>query len=357
MMKVKLVTDINDLSIPKNEWDEAVNQNETNTIFQTYDWFKCWWSIFGPAYSLFIILIFENDKIMGIAPMAIDNSSRRNRKLVFIGDGNSDYLDFIITEQKNDVLHEIFNTINKHSQDWDSLILGNIPTYSTTTGLISALSQSIGLYCSIQNTIVCPTLVIKDRETEAKNIVNKYSTKRPYNYFKRSGTLDHRIINDSNQLTEELERFFTQHIERWKNTPYPSLFLNDKNKEFYRLLAKTILPKKRLLFSVIEHNGNPISYHYGFDYNASLIWYKPSYSLDYSKKSPGILMIRYLINYALENKKSELDFTIGDESFKKRFTNSERYNSTLIVYNRLFPYSILKLKNLAKHVLQSIIRH
>ncbi|MCK4585932.1 MAG: GNAT family N-acetyltransferase, partial [Gammaproteobacteria bacterium] len=134
----------------------------------------------------------------------------------------------------------------------------------------------------------------------------------------------------------------------------PSLFLSERNKEFYRLLAKMLLPQKKLLFSVIKYNGTPLSYHFGFDYNSSLIWYKPSYSREYSKKSPGVLMIRYLINYALDNNRSELDFTIGDESFKKRFTNSERYNSTLIIYNKFTPYLVLKFKILVKHLLKSL---
>ena len=87
-----------------------------------------------------------------------------------------------------------------------------------------------------------------------------------------------------------------------------------------------------LLFSMVEFNDQPIAFHYGFDYNDTVLWYKPSFDVEHASHSPGLVLLRYLIGYAIDQKRHELDFTIGDEPFKSRFTNSKRKTVSLKVF-------------------------
>jgi CelD/BcsL family acetyltransferase involved in cellulose biosynthesis len=83
----------------------------------------------------------------------------------------------------------------------------------------------------------------------------------------------------------------------------------------------------------VEFNGQPIAFHFGFDYFGSLIWYKPSFDVRYAEHSPGLLLTRKIIEDGLQRSKRELDFTIGEEAFKDRFANVSRFNVTLSVYH------------------------
>jgi CelD/BcsL family acetyltransferase involved in cellulose biosynthesis len=126
-----------------------------------------------------------------------------------------------------------------------------------------------------------------------------------------------------------LDTFFEQHVARWSSGKGHSLFLDECNRMFYRELAMDMAQKEWVLFSVVEFNGLPIAIHYGFDYNGSLLWYKPSFDVTYAKHSPGLVLLRYLIDYAIKQDRCEFDFTIGDEEFKSRFTNHMRKTVSL----------------------------
>lgn len=63
----------------------------------------------------------------------------------------------------------------------------------------------------------------------------------------------------------------------------------------------------------------------------------------YRAYSPGTLMLKYLIEHAIKIKSEEVDFTIGDESFKSRFSNHVRYNQNLVIYRSKFICVILTL--------------
>jgi len=86
---------------------------------------------------------------------------------------------------------------------------------------------------------------------------------------------------------------------------------------------------------VVEFNGLPIAFHFGFDYSGSIIWYKPSFDVQYAEHSPGLLLTRKIIEDGLARSRRELDFTIGDEAFKGRFANLSRFNIALSVYHNL----------------------
>ena len=70
-MNFTLVTDINQINIDKNTWNALVLQNQTNTIFQTYEWFHSWWEAFGDEYQLVFIIIKDEDHLKGFAPLMI----------------------------------------------------------------------------------------------------------------------------------------------------------------------------------------------------------------------------------------------------------------------------------------------
>ena len=133
-----------------------------------------------------------------------------------------------------------------------------------------------------------------------------------------------------------LPRYFDQHVRRWRAKGARSLFEDPLQREFYQELASELQAPGWLLFSVVELEGEPLAFHFGFDYGGSFIWYKPSFEMRHAARSPGLLLIRYMIEDALERNRREVDFTIGDEQFKERFANAERTNVNVAVYhNRL----------------------
>jgi hypothetical protein len=57
------------------------------------------------------------------------------------------------------------------------------------------------------------------------------------------------------------------------------------------------------------------------------------YYIEVTAEGDEGLVVRRLIEDALARSKKELDFTIGDEAFKARFANHERFNGYVSVYS------------------------
>jgi CelD/BcsL family acetyltransferase involved in cellulose biosynthesis len=194
--------------------------------------------------------------------------------------------------------------------------------------------------------IRCPYLPIHGQHDEVSKLINKYSNKRPFNYFRRQGKLEFRVLAEAETETH-LPIFFSQHIQRWSDTNTPSLFNDTRNQLFYKNLSEQLSATDWLHFSILELDKTPLAYHYGFDYEGKFYWYKPSFNIDYSSRSPGTLLIRYLIQSALECDRQEFDFTIGNEPFKRRFTKNARHNTNLHIFRNKRSYWVKNVLFLA----------
>jgi CelD/BcsL family acetyltransferase involved in cellulose biosynthesis len=332
-MHIKFVADDLDMPLSHEDWNELVTQNETDTLFQTYEWFTSWYKTFAENNGLCLLVIIDQNKPIGFAPLVTTNHENKYKTLQLAGYSNADYLDFVTPTQKGAAINLIFDYLVDKFNGWDRILLNNIPHNSSTISYVKNACNRLNLRYLQSNAINCPYLEIEGHHKEVAKLLNKYSNKRPLNYFRRQGELTYRVLN-KDELEEHLPLFFSQHINRWANTPSPSLFNNPMNQLLYKNLAEQLINTDWLHFSVVELNGTPLSYHYGFDYNGKYYWYKPSFNIDYSSHSPGTLLIRYLIESALSRNRKEFDFTIGNESFKKRFANNSRQNINLHIFRR-----------------------
>ncbi len=345
-MKFELFQAIEQLNIDSETWNELTKNNKTNSIFQTFEWFKCWWDSCGSDYQLSLIIGSENDQIGIIAPLMISIENNGKKHLRFAGDINSDYCDMIVHGNRENILAQTLDWILNSTLDFDRIILKNIPFESGLSRNFEHLCHTHGLYYINTVKSISPTLLLKDNDNFAHKVINKYSVKRHLNKIKRNGTISFKIIevNSLDNAKQELNNFFQQHIKRFQKKNEPSLFTFEKYINFYTNLVEVMGKKKWLHFSTLEFNGKQVAYHIGFSYNNSFIWYKPSFDIDYSHFSPGSVLLRYLISYALENGYDEFDFSIGDEEYKNRYCNLIRSNDNLFIYKSRLDFYLHSIK-------------
>jgi CelD/BcsL family acetyltransferase involved in cellulose biosynthesis len=82
---------------------------------------------------------------------------------------------------------------------------------------------------------------------------------------------------------------------------------------------------------VLELDGEPAAFHFGFEYDGRLIWYKASFAVELRDCGPGEVLLGKLFEYARSRALLELDFTRGVEPFKLRFANATRQSYALRV--------------------------
>jgi CelD/BcsL family acetyltransferase involved in cellulose biosynthesis len=353
-MKITLVSDIHHLPVNRNEWNTLASLNQTNTPFQTFEWFTSWWKIFGGENQLYLLLIYEGTHLVALAPLMLQRSYNK-KMLSFISDVNADYCDLIIGHgNKESVLNLILDYLVRHHDQWDSLSLRNIPEHSNTTTLIKRYCSKNNLHL-IESSISCPVLSTGGPQDTSRMKTSR-TIRRHMNYFNKNGGVTFNIFESLEDAENVLDLFFEQHIQRWGLINQPSLFCDVRYQKFYRELLHNAWSTGWLFFSSLQFNNKPIAFHFGLDHNAKVYWYKPSFDIAFRKRSPGKILINHLIEYCIHNNKTEFDFTLGDEPFKKEYTNTIRNNTNLRIFTKRTNYIMELLQRKSKKIIKYLLR-
>jgi len=315
------------------QWNELVRADTGATVFQTREWVTAWWAVFGETGRMLMVCLSDDGKLVGLAPL-MQMAAGTTDEIVFIGHGRADYLDFISRpEDRERVISAALRAMHEES-GWSIARLRNIPAGSATARFLPGACRTAGLWLLRGPDEICPALVNDGTEPTPADFLGKYRVRRASNALRRMGHFEVRDIGTIEEAKAHLPDFFEQHILRWKDTATPSLFHDHANRRFYERLVENLLPAGYLLFSVAELDGRPIAYHFGFDFGGRVLWYKPSYDKAFSARSPGSTIIEHLIGHVVKRGRRELDFTVGAEPFKQRYSNNERRNINLRIFKR-----------------------
>jgi CelD/BcsL family acetyltransferase involved in cellulose biosynthesis len=341
-IEVSVISDFDELHPRRAEWNELVARAGTSTIFQTYECHASWWKVFGNTGRLLVLIAEADGELVGIAPLMLVEHGRPwgTRKVVqFIGARSFDYADFIVHCDWPAVSALLAARLGEIAPDVDTLYCRDVPQDSATIPALVDVFSAHGWRLDVRRLYSAPTRLFNDPAAD-RQLANKKSLKRHYNYFMRTGLLEFRDCRSAEEVMPYLDAFFEQHIGRRSSTDTPSVFLDDRARVFFRELVRSLTPHGWLLFSVVLFDQKPIAMHFGFEYGDRLTWYKPAFAIEFAKHSPGEVLIKHLLEYALERKVGELDFTIGDEAFKYRFANHTRANYAVRAFRRARVYHL-----------------
>jgi CelD/BcsL family acetyltransferase involved in cellulose biosynthesis len=334
---VEVSREFADLPIDRAQWNAIAAKTASATVFQTYEWFECWWAAFGERKRLHVVTLWDGDLLAGIAPLMIVRHAGL-RHLEFVGSPNADYQDFILGNCPEQLMSTLARHFHACRGEWDIMTLRNVPTDSPTFALLPAAMRSLGLGVTDFERIACPTLEISSRPVAIRQLLDRYSFRRRVRQLERHGELTFTRCSTAAQVDHYLPRFFEQYVERRRGSAAAEVFSRGDVRAFFVALAKSMLPSGWLHFSVLECAGQPVSFHFGFEFGDRLYWYKPSFDLKLARLSPGTVLLWHLIRDSTERGLKELDFTVGAEAFKYRYANLQRTNVNLRVFRRRWLY-------------------
>jgi len=331
--------------ISSDAWNSLLARSEINTVFLTQQWINCWWDVLGSDNELLLLAAKDGSEIVGIAPLMI------NRKVAqFISAGETDYSDFIInTEKKHEVLTAFFYYLKNNRGLFNRLSLDNIPERSSTVEFIRSLSQKTQWKTIESVSSECSAIEIRDKEEQARASLRKNDVKTRFNYLNKNGRLEYRVLTDIKEIDATLDGFFEMHKDRRLIAGDSSKFLGGRAKEFYRKLADAFLPEGWLRFNVLKFNGELIACHFGFLHENTLLHYTPTFNMDYFKRSPGLVLMKFMLEECLENQVELFDFTRGAEGYKRRFATVTRNNIKFEMFLDNTQYCLIKISQSIKN--------
>ena len=335
-------------------WNEFENQSH-NYCFQNFYWLKNWYLNLDNSkkIEIFNILIFQHKKLVLIAPLCVE-VKEGIKILQWQGGDRSDFM-CGLTIPNNHIdkkdFKEIWKKIKKEIKIFDIVYFKRQPKkiHNTSNPFFSYLKNNEDYV------IRSITLEKSFNFFLEKNIKSKFisDTKRRINGLKKIGELDFKIINNDENLKirSTVKTILYEKILRLEkyNLKHP---FNESAKKFYINFDNKCFKNGNLHVSVLSVNQHAISYHWGVVYKGAFYHLLPTITdSDYNKYAPGRIHLQKLIEWSISNNILKFDFTIGDEEYKKDWSN---YNENLYSYTELnnvfyvFQYIFLYLKILIK---------
>jgi len=331
-------------------WNALARASETATVFQSYEWHAAWWKVFGEDYELRVLLAWDGARLAAIAPWAL---TRKGRELQFIGSGDyaSDYCDLLVDLDRPEAVDALAAWMFARARPWRRVDFRNFPSHSRHRLRLEGCLRARSSYVFSEIEADAPTRILGNAQAD-HDALNKSSLRRHFRHFAKSGKLEFQHLSSEADIAPRLDAFFEQHVGRRALAQGRSQFLDPRQRQLYRELTAALAPRGWLKFAVVSFDGAPIAFHFGFEYGSRFIWYKPAFSAAHAKRSPGEVLLKFLLEDALARGLQEFDFTCGNDAFKYRFANRIRTNHRIQVYSLPVGYWMRRARRLAKQLLR-----
>ena len=345
MMHVTRVSSTEDFAALRDQWDNLLSVSKADTVFLTWEWAFSWWEAFRQADTdLFVLVVTENEKTLGIAPLVL---TRRRfggllalREMKFLGADvvGGDYLDFIIDSRADErqVLRTIFEYIQHHGAEWDFLHLTEVPETSANVPQVAAVAQDLRYRFSQGIRHVCPGAALPETWPAMEALLNK-DFRRNLKYERRQllekrGGIFH--LCDERNLEAEVDAFWTLHEKRWNSKGQAGVFTNPRKREFYRKMATRCAQKQWLRLCFLTLENTPVATLWGFRYGSRFYGLQTGFDPAWRKFSVGHVLLACVVEQAITEGCREYDFLRGTEPYKYDWKARDKNTLGLRIANR-----------------------
>lgn len=318
-MWCEVVSDFDRLEQLSPHWKRLWKSDPQAEIFQTPEWAIAWWRSFGQGSALCSLVVFAADEIVGILPLL-----KRDGVIQFLGTPEADYADMVCEEQwAAEVLVVALKTLRESITGWRECVLQHLSKDSRVLRHYRSLPRQLrdGFHCV--PTERYQTIVFRNkRDAVLSSLMGKNHSRRRKNKLQKAGQVRFRHLQTQQEAETYLNDFFRHHVRRHAVIGRRSAFAGPKSRQFVRTLIERLGPAVR--FGVLELDGRPLAWHFGFEVNGKFLLYQHTFDLDASDYTPGELLLWNLFEYAKDHVAREFDFGSGDEPYKSRFANHSR---------------------------------
>ena len=295
------------------------------TPFQTYIWIESWQKIIGsPVYKTkpVIICLFNEDTLEAIIPLCIKKEGFISI-LEWLGGPNTDYMLPIIKKDSYIFTIDFFNLwsdIKSNIPHHDILHLTKQPAKIgiNKNPFVHSLNSSF-IMNSYQSFIKNDWEDYKEAHISKKVLAD---SRRQRKRLAEIGNLNFKIFSDEEGMSQVTKTMLRQKKRRYQEKEGWDMFQISEFKDFYLGLPKQLSMKASVHCSALLLDTKIIACHWGILEEEKLFYLMPTHEGgEYSKYSAGKLLLEELHKWCSLTGVNYLDFTGGDEHYKKIWTN------------------------------------
>ncbi|MCS7264701.1 MAG: GNAT family N-acetyltransferase [Armatimonadetes bacterium] len=344
--KVKVITNIKQWSNWQEEWNDLLDDSLTfeARIFLSYEWLTTWWQFFSSRKKLMVIA-FGNDKnLVAAAPFFSAPSPifPFARVLKFVGDGNSDYSDFLVRKGFQDSAKLIWQWLFANCSLWDIIALHELPSNSQTISALKRIQIPDGIRVSVLAGEICHRISFDNHFASWREQVSqslREQLKRRERQILRNFSVQFSLAQSSEEVEKVMSQLFALHRLRWGQLGQTGVFIFPKVRQFHIEFAKKALSRGWLKLHRLDLDGSIAAAYYAFKLGDYSGFYSCGFNPKFTRYSVGKVLLAKVIDDAQKEGAKVFDFMRGDENYKSEFGTVTQRNFHLFVWQQEKPIS------------------
>lgn len=320
-MEVRAYTDPGVFEELKSEWNELLHRSTTDVVFLTHEWQSTWWNAYDAGDLWIVTCRDDSGRLMGIGPWFIQNRDGE-RVIRTIGCVDvTDYVDMIIDRNCVDAVQVyLAHFLAQNTDHFDRINLCNIPESSESYKNFPDKLRQHHFDADTVLQEVCPVIHLPQEWEDYLAMLDKkqrHEIRRKLRRAENEATLERYVVTPEHDFEAEVEQFLKLMAA---SQPAKAEFLQDeKNLDFFTRMLRVTFAQGWLKLSFLKINGSYAAAYCDFDYKRQILVYNSGLALDvYPHLSPGIVLLSYNIQDAIENERTIYDFLRGNETYKYR---------------------------------------
>ncbi len=297
-------------------WTDLLSRSVHPVPFLSWPWQLFWWEAFGEGRRLRILRVVDSSgQPMGLFPLYEKVSGMWQ---LVGGLDISDYLDVIaVRSREEEVWAELLQHRAAESGVWD---LHCLRAASPTLSLLPALARAFGLSTVVQVEERCPVLGLPDSwDSYLERLPGKdrHELRRKLRRLERQWPEARVRAQSSPQgLEAAMTTFLVLHR---KSKAGKARFMDPRMEGFFRRVTAALAERGWLRLWFLEREGTAVASYFCLEFAGNVGLYNSGFDPAYAALSPGIVLLCYVIQDAIERRFARFDFLRGEEPYKYAF--------------------------------------
>lgn len=335
--RTELVTEISGVEALADEWRPLAERRAN--AFVTPEWFLAWLRRCGRGWEPRVAVVrTAGGSLRGLLPLVTsEDHGRDTPRFCPVGDRFHPVAE---PEEEKAVAGAAASVLAGPERGFRSLLLERVDADGDWWRALA--EESPATMAAVQrDENVLPFVELAgldwDEYLAGRSRQLRSQVRRKLRSLRKEHDVQFRRTRTAEEVAGDLGTLFRLHDARWAERPDSSAFSDPAVREFHLEFATAALERGWLRLTVMEVDGAPIAALYGWLIGGRWSYYQAGFDPEWSRHSPGFLLLAETIREAIQDGASEYDMLLGEEAFKRRFATSSREVCTVLLAPRWHP--------------------
>ncbi len=327
------------------EWTILCEEGASNEPFFRPEWFAAFVKNFENKVELFTVR--RGGKLRAILPLVEKKSNLHGvpvRKLQAVFNLQTQRFDLIHggdESERKEIIETLWKEI-KQQKTWDVLEIRLVRKDSWLNDLL-AVAESENYKTGVWQMDSAPFISLpqgndKEKLTEefSKSLKRHFrqELKRRLKRLKELGEVE--FVKTHEYSPELMQKYFDLEARSWKGRGGTAASCDARSEKLHEDFARAVAEKDALSIYELKLNGKTIAMSINIKYAEKTVFWKTSFDENYSRFSPGNLVIQHFLNDCIQNGSNELDMLSPATDYKKVWASGEREHVAFYIFRRGF---------------------